>query len=156
MVNDKQKKSMSEDIAEIDENVEIQPSESGDQSAMSIKLKAVLLLSILAAIVIGSNLYIQILVGGAQNAIEQQSEALNHQSTVISATKAFDDMRYWYADLAITLSDQSEKQAMQARQRLEEELDKINKFEPQAVELILPDVEAVTVNATAALDSYIF
>src|SRR3546814_2047973 len=75
-------------------------------------------------------------------------------TTANEANKAFGDLKYWLADLAVSLLIRAEQEAMAARGRLESRLDVLAPYAPEAVAAIRNDVAALTGQAMEGVDAY--
>ena len=74
---------------------------------------------------------------------------------VVNATKAFDDLKYWYADLANSLSVNSERQAAQLLAQLNSHMEDMQAFAPDKTAQIIELTEELSDASLEALDAYI-
>ncbi|RMD60554.1 MAG: HAMP domain-containing protein [Alphaproteobacteria bacterium] len=121
----------------------------------TIRRKLIVLVGTLFILTVGSNLYYRVQVATSNAAINNQERTLTLLSTVRRAASAFDDMRYWYADLANSLSTEAEEAATTAAQRLDKELEQLADIAPRRVAKIRKHVTALQEQALEALDNYV-
>ncbi len=77
---------------------------------------------VLLGVLVGTNLYLGRELGRNADVLAEQGEALALVKTADAANKAFGDLKYWLADLAVSLLVRAEQKAEEARRTLETEL----------------------------------
>ena len=120
----------------------------------SIFFRLVLLAVVLICVLVGTNLYLGRELGRNADALIEQGEALALVKTADAANKAFGDLKYWLADLAVSLLGRAETRADEARQRLQAELDVLAAYAPAEVEQIRGEVDGLVTEALQAVDAY--
>jgi signal transduction histidine kinase/CheY-like chemotaxis protein/HAMP domain-containing protein len=75
-------------------------------------------------------------------------------ASAAAAHVAFGDLRYWLTDLSVSLLMNSQRNAEQARERLQVQLERLAKHSPDAIEEIRSEIDAYVETALQAADSY--
>lgn len=114
---------------------------------------SVLLLSLLVAVG-GAGLYQKFQLSDSAQTIQKQQELFEYLALVTKTADEFAEVKYWYADLAVSLSGQAEKSAQEALDNLNEFLDDLAKMKPEKAEAIRQQTKKVRVNSLSALDMY--
>lgn len=81
-------------------------------------------------------------------------ELFDRAASAAAAHVAFGDLRYWLTDLSVSLLMNSQRNAEEARGRLEVQLESLAKHSPGAVEEIRTEIDAYVETALQATDSY--
>jgi signal transduction histidine kinase/CheY-like chemotaxis protein len=120
----------------------------------SIRFRLILLSVLLLFGIIATNLYLTHALGRAAAAALQSDRLVMQIGRVDSVRDAFGDLRYWLTDLSVSLLNQSETNAADARRRLADGITNLRQFEPDAAGQI--DTEASQFDAAAlkAVDAY--
>ena len=84
----------------------------------SIFSRLVLLAAVLLCVLIGTNLYLGRELGRNVDVLAEQGQAIDLVKTADNANVAFGDLKYWLADLAVSLLVRAEMRAEEARERL--------------------------------------
>ena len=113
------------------------------------------LLATLILVIISSSLYLQSEIGKSRAAIDQQRRDLDQLATVTAIAKQFGAVRYWYADLANSLSEDGEKSAQTAVEALNGELEVLAKSEPGISATIGKEVQQVQALSMEALENFL-
>ncbi|WP_158747761.1 response regulator [Acidisphaera sp. L21] len=120
----------------------------------SIQARLVLLSITLVAMVVGTNLYLSRALNRASDAALQSDQLV----TLIGATRevhdAFAGLRYWMTDLAVSLLTMSERNAAEARQRLQDRLAALAEREPEVAAKVRAEAGAFDDAAQKAVDAY--
>jgi methyl-accepting chemotaxis protein len=90
----------------------------------------------------------------SKDAIQVQEEQLDRMEIVNSIMQNFSDLKYWYTELALSLSDESIEQAESAKKRLYLEINILEGFAPEIAENLRKNIQDIEDNALSALDSY--
>ncbi len=136
----------------------------------TIQFKTILLLGVFATAIVLSTLFIDFGISASKDAIVlqrdalhqqrdglgEQREALDRMFLLTAAQKAFDEFRYWKADMMNSLSDEAENKAQTAKADLEFVLEDIIVFAPSAAEVIGTQIAEMDQKTLDALDAYIF
>ncbi|MGN7753364.1 response regulator [Sinorhizobium sp. 22678] len=107
----------------------------------------------LISLVLSSLFLTQALYRSAERMAETR-ELFDRAASAASAHVAFGDLRYWLTDLSVSLLMNSQRNADEARERLQEQLAGLAKHAPEAVEAIRTEVDAYVETALQAADSY--
>ncbi len=121
---------------------------------LSIRTRLVLLSVMLVAVTVGTNLYLSRALNRAADAALQSDRLV----TLIGATRevhdAFSDLRYWMTDLAVSLLTMSERNAADARQRLQERLTTLAQHQPEVAATVRNEAALFDDAAQRAVDAY--
>lgn len=120
----------------------------------SIFSRLVLLAAVLLCVLVGTNLYLGRELGNNAAVLVEQGEALALVKTADAANKAFGDLKYWLADLAVSLLVRAETRAQEARERLNAELAVLEGYAPAEVGKIRSEVDSLVSQALQAVDAY--
>ena len=120
----------------------------------SIFSRLVLLAAVLLCVLIGTNLYLGRELGRNVDVLAEQGQAIDLVKTADNANVAFGDLKYWLADLAVSLLVRAEMRAEEARERLNRELAVLETYAPAEVAEIRGEVEEVVSGALRAVDAY--
>jgi PAS domain S-box-containing protein len=121
---------------------------------LSIFVRLVLLAVILLSVLIGSTVYLTRELHENSVTLMEQGEALALVKTADRTNRAFGDLKYWLADLAVSLLVRAEQKATEARAALERELDILEAYDPAAVAEIRTAVDALVTQSLRAVDAY--
>jgi PAS domain S-box-containing protein len=120
----------------------------------SILSRLVLLAAVLLCVLIGTNLYLGHELGQNVDVLTEQGEAIDLVKTADNANVAFGDLKYWLADLAVSLLVRAETRAEEARGRLDRQLAILETYAPAEVEEIRAEVDELVNVALQAVDAY--
>lgn len=120
----------------------------------SIGVKISLFLLIVLAVVSGLGLYLQGQNRDSQQAVQEQGKLLEELNLVTQVSDSFADVRYWYADLAVSLSSDAEQNGQKAVDELNNYLKGLEVEEPEAAAKIAQHAIIVREKSLAALDMY--
>ena len=123
-------------------------------SRLSIFARLVLLAAVLLSVLVGSSLYLTRQLHNNSAALVEQGEAMALVEIADDANQAFRDLKYWLADLALSLLVRAEQKAGEARMRLEGGLDQLEPYDPQAVAEIRAEVDALMKQSQEAVEAY--
>ncbi|OHV79608.1 response regulator [Ensifer sp. LCM 4579] len=84
----------------------------------------------------------------------ETTELFDRAASAAAAHVAFGDLRYWLTDLSVSLLMNSQRNAERARERLEVQLERLEKHSPRTVEGIRKEVAAYVETALQATDAY--
>ncbi len=121
---------------------------------LSIFARLVVLAVVLLTVLVGSSLYLTRELHQNAATLVEQGEALALVKSANSTNKAFGDLKYWLADLAVSLLVRAEQKAAEARQALDAELDVLEAYDPPAVAEIRTAVDALVAQSLQAVDAY--
>ena len=123
-------------------------------SRLSIFARLVLLAVVLLSVLVGTSLYLTRELHQNSATLVEQGEALALVETADRTNKAFGDLKYWLADLAVSLLVRAEQKATEARAALEGQLDLLEAYDPGAVGEIRAEVDALVTQSLQAVEAY--
>jgi PAS domain S-box-containing protein len=123
-------------------------------SRLSIFARLVLLAVVLLSVLVGTSLYLTRELHKNSATLVEQGEALALVETADRTNKAFGDLKYWLADLAVSLLVRAEQKATEARAALEGQLDLLEAYDPGAVGEIRAEVDALVTQSLQAVEAY--
>src|SRR5689334_12429393 len=97
---------------------------------LSISTRLLILSVTLLLVIAGSNLYLTAALRDGSNKALDADRVVSQIETAHAVRSAFSDLRYWRADLAVSLLMLSERNADSARQRLNRQLDRLATINP--------------------------
>ncbi|MEM7021370.1 MAG: response regulator [Pseudomonadota bacterium] len=121
---------------------------------LSILTRLVLLAVILLAALVGTNLYLRRGLDHSAQVLVEQGKAIALVKTADSANVAFGELKYWLADLAVSLLVRAEIKAEEARARLEAELAVLAIYAPDEVATIREEIDGLVNQSLQAVDAY--
>ncbi|HEX3347578.1 MAG TPA: hypothetical protein VHS58_05700, partial [Acetobacteraceae bacterium] len=121
---------------------------------ISIRARLIGLAVILLGITIGTDLYLTRALDSASAAAVQSDRLVQEIKHASAVRVAFDDLRYWMTDLAVSLLTQSERNAETARLRLQARLEEFTQDEPELATTIRTEARAFDDAAGKAVDAY--
>ncbi len=121
---------------------------------LSIRSRLLLLSVTLLAITVGTNLYLGRALSRAAEAALQSDRLIGLIGTAEEVRHEFADLRYWMTDLAVSLLTLSERDAADARGRLQERLAVLGEQEPDVAASIRVEAAAFDAAAMRAVDAY--
>ncbi|MGZ2478741.1 response regulator [Sinorhizobium medicae] len=107
----------------------------------------------LVSLVLSSLFLTQALYRSAERMAETR-ELFDRAASAASAHVAFGDLRYWLTDLSVSLLMNSQRNADEARARLQVQLERLAKHAPVEVRQIGAEVDGYVETALQAADSY--
>lgn len=120
----------------------------------TIALRIILLSgALLAALVVSVMVMIADLRANQQR-VEEASDRFRMLQAAGEAHTTFGEMRYWLTDLSVSLLTLSERRAVEARAKLDEDLTRVATFAPDAARRIREDASAYFARAMQAADAY--
>ena len=126
-----------------------------DRFNLKIGGKILLLNGFILLMMAGTLLYNYYALGKATTAIEFQRNAMSHMQTAVSASRAYSELRYWMADLALSWLNESEANATTAQEKLEKLFVKLEGTNAELVQTLRPQVESFTKSMIESVDAYI-
>jgi signal transduction histidine kinase/DNA-binding response OmpR family regulator/HAMP domain-containing protein len=121
---------------------------------LSIRTRLVLLSVVLVAVTIGTNLYLSRALNRAADAALQSDRLVTQIGATREVHDAFSDLRYWMTDLAVSLLTMSERNAADARQRLQDRLTTLAQHEPEVAATVRNEAALFDDAAQRAVDAY--
>jgi adenylate cyclase len=121
---------------------------------LTIRARLILLSGALLVVLVGTNLYLTRILANNSQAAARATELVDLITVANEARIAFGEVRYWTADLAVSLLTASERNAAAARDRMNQRLDRLAVQNPELV----ADVHAAFAQfekfAADAVDAY--
>ena len=121
---------------------------------LTIRTRLILLSSVLLLALIGTNFYLNRELAENSAGMVKAAELLGVIEEANSAQIAFGEMRYWMTDLAVSLLMLSERNAHAARARMEQDLDLLARYRPQAVAAVRSELAQFEQFAHKAVEEY--
>ncbi len=121
---------------------------------LSIGSRLLLLAGSLLVVMVGGNLYLTSALGEASANALRADRAVRQIEILDRVRDAFDQLRYWKADLAVSLLMLSDRNATAARQLLARQLDLLAAFRPDDAVAIRQEADDFTRLADQAVDAY--
>jgi signal transduction histidine kinase/CheY-like chemotaxis protein/HAMP domain-containing protein len=123
-------------------------------SNFSILTRLSILSVVLLAILIGSNLFLDYRLTQNAKTIANEVELVSRITTANAASKSFGDLKFWLADLAVSLLTLSEQNANAALKSLNDRLEQLREYDPERVALIDQEIDLLMNVALLAVDAY--
>src|SRR5579863_6019384 len=102
-------------------------------SHLSIRSRLIILSGLLLCLLIATNLFLTAKLENNSRAVATETELSEVIESATGARIAFGEMRYWLADLAVSLLTASERNAAAARTRMDGYLEQLAKQKPALV-----------------------
>ena len=122
---------------------------------LSIRGKTLFLLGLLGGLCTLGISIVQIQIGQSRSAISEQVALLDSLERLNTAVAAFDNMKYWYADLANSLSAEAEDNAQANLDRFKADISAFPDLEPGLRDSLLRDADEIGRLSMLALDEYV-
>jgi len=120
----------------------------------SIFARLVALVLALGAMMFGTNIYLSQQLDRNSTAIEAEAELVRTLTSANNANAAFGDLKYWLTDLAVSLLMNSERNALDARDRLLTELQALEAHVPGGLHVIRAELDGLMDQSMQAVDAY--
>jgi signal transduction histidine kinase len=121
---------------------------------LTIRTRLILLSSALLFVLVGTNFYLNRELAENSAGMVKAAELLGVIEEANSAQIAFGEMRYWMTDLAVSLLMLSERNAHAARARMDQNLDLLARYRPQAVAAVRGELAQFEQLAHKAVEEY--
>ena len=121
---------------------------------LSINARLLILSVSLLLVIAGSNLYLTSSLRDASAKAAEADRIVSQMQTAEAVSAAFDDLRYWRADLAVSLLMLSQRNADAARVRLDRELQRLAPVDPKVAAALGTEAAAFDDLAGKAVDAY--
>ena len=120
----------------------------------SIFARLVALVLALGAMMFGTNIYLARQLDQNSAAIEAEAELVEIMTSANDANAAFGDLKHWLTDLAVSLLMNSERNAFDARDRLLTELEALEAYAPDDLQMIRAELDGLMDRSMQAVDAY--
>src|SRR5689334_22959586 len=121
---------------------------------LSIGGRLLILSVTLILLIAGSNYYLSATLRGASREALSADRIVREIETANAVRAAFSDLRYWRTDQALSLLMLSQRNADAARQRLEQQLDRLGATKTDAAATLRQEVVEFDGLAEQAIDAY--
>jgi signal transduction histidine kinase/DNA-binding response OmpR family regulator len=121
---------------------------------LTIRARLILLSGVLLSVLVGTNLYLTRILANNSQAAARATELVDLTAVANDARIAFGDVRYWTADLAVSLLTASERNAAAARDRMNHRLDRLAVKNPELVANVRTEFAQFEKFAADAVDAY--
>jgi adenylate cyclase len=121
---------------------------------LTIRARLILLSGALLVVLLGTNLYLTRILANNSQAAARATELVDLITVANEARIAFGEVRYWTADLAVSLLTASERNAAAARDRMNQRLDRLAVQNPQLVADVRAEFAQFVKSAADAVDAY--
>jgi signal transduction histidine kinase/HAMP domain-containing protein len=121
---------------------------------LSIRSRLIALAAVLLLATVGSSLYIRAALNQALAMSDNADRAAEKMGAAFSVRSAFNDLRYWQTDLAVSQLTLAENNADEARTRLAAALKKLASFQPQEASQIEKLAAQFDELASKAVEAY--
>ena len=118
---------------------------------VTIRARLILLSSALLIILVATNLYLTRKLSTNAAGMVESAELLREIEQANNAQIAFGEVRYWMADLAVSLLTLPEQNAKAAHARMERFLDQLAAHKPGRIAAIISRRRVVAANAAAVV-----
>ncbi|MGA8899700.1 ATP-binding protein [Bradyrhizobium sp.] len=123
-------------------------------SQLSVRSRLIILSGMLLCTLIFTNLFLTAKLENNSRAVATETELSEVIESATGARIAFGEMRYWLADLAVSLLTASERNAAAARTRMDGYLEQLAKQKPALVAKVRVERAAFEQSANDAVDKY--
>ncbi|MFQ5444144.1 MAG: HAMP domain-containing protein, partial [Nitrospinales bacterium] len=117
--------------------------------------KIYLMVGSLTLLMAGSLFYVFLTLGESTVAIEHQRRSLSHLDLVSSTYQTFAEMRYWLVDLTVSWQNESEENAMTAKEELNKLFLRLQKKDKDLVLSLQPKVDSFVDTMMKSVDAYV-
>jgi signal transduction histidine kinase/DNA-binding response OmpR family regulator len=121
---------------------------------LSIRARLVALSITLVAMTVGTNLFLSSALRDTSRAALQADRLIGVIGAANDVRAAFDDLRYWMTDLEVSMLTLSERNADQARRRLQSRLAVLRTYEPAVADTVGDEAAQFDAAAKRAVDAY--
>ncbi len=120
----------------------------------SIRSQLIILACIGLVVFLGTCIFLTRALVRNTEAVAAQTRFVEVLETTYGAGKEFDQMKYWLADLAVSLLVNSEDRAVAAREKLDAKLDRLGAVDADAASAIRVDADRVMQQSMVAVEAY--
>ena len=121
---------------------------------LTIRARLILLSGVLLGVLVGTNLYLTRILSYNSQLAARVTELVDLIAVANDARVAFGEVRYWTADLAVSLLTASERNAAAARDRMNQRLDSLAVQNPELVANVRSEFTQFEKFAADAVDAY--
>jgi len=121
---------------------------------LTIRARLILLSGVLLGVLVGTNLYLTRILSYNSQLAARVTELVDLIAVANDARVAFGEVRYWTADLAVSLLTASERNAAAARDRMNQRLDSLAVQNPELAANVRSEFTQFEKFAADAVDAY--
>jgi hypothetical protein len=121
---------------------------------LSIRARMLLLSGLLMAGILGITIYLTTAMSSNAKLVLLNAERAHEIALATAIQKNFGEYRYWLTDLAVSLLNQSEANATEARRRLDAGLEALEKSQPEVAKGLQDELSGFEVAGLMAVDAY--
>jgi signal transduction histidine kinase/CheY-like chemotaxis protein/HAMP domain-containing protein len=124
------------------------------RGGFSIRARLIALAVFLLGAMVASSLFVRSELNQALDTAENSAAVSEIIQATAGVRSAFNDLRYWQADLAVSLLTTSEENVVAARERLVTEIDELAAFRPAEAAALRDGINRYDEFATRAVEAY--
>jgi signal transduction histidine kinase/DNA-binding response OmpR family regulator len=101
-----------------------------------------------------SSLYLNRALNNGERALVEEAELVSILTSANNASRAFGDLKYWLADLAVSLLMRAETNAELANEKLSSALEELKPHDPETVSFMRAEIELMVDKSLEAVEAY--
>lgn len=121
---------------------------------LNIRIRIILLSSALLLVILGTNIYLTRKLANNSAAVAEVADLIGVIEQANGARVAFGELRYWLTDLAVSMLTLSERNAAEARDRMEHFLDQVAARTPDRIVSVRTELAQFEKFASDAVEEY--
>lgn len=121
---------------------------------LNIRTRIILLSSALLLVILGTNIYLTRKLANNSATVAEVADLIGIIESANGARVAFGEFRYWLTDLAVSMLTLSERNAAEARSRMEHLLDQVAARKPDRIASVRAELAQFQKFATDAVEEY--
>ncbi|OAE99593.1 hypothetical protein AYJ54_33085 [Bradyrhizobium centrolobii] len=121
---------------------------------LNIRTRIILLSSALLLVILGTNIYLTRKLANNSAIVAEVSDLIGVIESANGARVAFGELRYWLTDLAVSMLTLSERNAAEARSRMERLLDQVAASKPDRIVTVRTELAQFEKFAADAVEEY--
>jgi signal transduction histidine kinase/DNA-binding response OmpR family regulator len=121
---------------------------------LNIRTRIILLSSALLLVILGTNIYLTRKLANNSATVAEVADLIGIIESANGARVAFGELRYWLTDLAVSMLTLSERNAAEARSRMEHLLDQVAARKPDRIVSVRAELAQFQKFATDAVEEY--
>jgi adenylate cyclase len=121
---------------------------------LNIRTRIILLSSALLLVILGTNIYLTRKLANNSATVAEVADLIGVIESANGARVAFGELRYWLTDLAVSMLTLSERNAAEARSRMEHLLDQVAARKPERIVSVRTELAQFEKFATDAVEEY--
>ncbi|MBR0784837.1 response regulator [Bradyrhizobium iriomotense] len=121
---------------------------------LNIRTRIILLSSALLLVILGTNIYLTRKLTDNSAVVAEVADLIDVIESANGARVAFGELRYWLTDLAVSMLTLSERNAEEARSRMEHLLDQVAARKPDRIDAVRAELAQFQKFAADAVEEY--